>query len=78
MNTPAHIVRFEKLRQRGRWLYSVTTAISVALVIGAIQWFNGGLSWQSVALYALIGAVIAQIDWLVLSKRYRDYQHSPK
>ena len=38
---PAHIVRFEKLRERGRWLYIATTAGSVALVIGAIQWFNG-------------------------------------
>ena len=41
MEKPAHIVRFEKLRERGRWLYIATTAGSVALVIGALQWFNG-------------------------------------
>lgn len=77
MNKPAHIARFEKLRERGRWLYIGTTAFSVALVISAIQWYNGNLSLKSVGLYALIGAAIAQIDWLVLAKRYNDY-HNPK
>ena len=73
---PAHIVRFEKLRERGRWLYITTTAGSVALVIGAIQWFNGHFSWESVSLYAFAGAAIALVDWMVLSKRYRDYHDS--
>lgn len=73
---PAHIVRFEKLRNRGRWPYIVTTAGSVALVIGAIQWFNGHFSWKSVSLYALAGAAIALVDWMVLSKRYHDYHDS--
>ena len=77
MTKPAYIVRFEKLRERGRWIYISTTAFSVALVISAIQWYNNSLSWKGVALYALLGAVIAQIDWLVLAKRYNDY-HNPK
>lgn len=80
MNVPAHITRFEKLRQRGRIFYLLSTAFSVAGVITAIQWFNGGtdsLSWQSIGLYALAGAAIAQVDWLVLSKRY-DAHQNPK
>ena len=77
VDKPAHIVRFEKLRQRGRWLYIATTAGSVALVIGAIQWFNNHFSWESVSLYALAGAAIALVDWMVLAKRYNDY-HSAK
>ena len=76
MEKPAHIVRFEKLRERGRWLYIATTAGSVALVIGALQWFNGHFSWESVSLYAMAGAAIALVDWMVLSKRYRDYHDS--
>ena len=76
MEKPAHIVRFEKLRERGRWLYIATTAGSVALVIGALQWFNGHFSWESISLYAMAGAAIALVDWMVLSKRYRDYHDS--
>lgn len=75
---PAHIVRFEKLRERGRVLYIATTAVSVALVIGAIQWFNGRFSWESVSLYALAGAAIALVDWMVLAKRHHDYHNSTK
>ena len=37
MEKPAHIVRFEKLRERGRWLYIAPTAGSVALVTGELQ-----------------------------------------
>ena len=76
MNKPAHIIRFEKLRERGRWLYIGTTAASVALVIGAIQWFNGRFSWESVSLYALAGAAIALVDLMVLAKRYNDYHNT--
>ena len=81
VDKPAHIVRFEKLRERGRWLYIATTAGSVALVIGAIQWFNGHFSWESISLYAFAGAAIALVDWMVLAKRYNDYHigdHSTK
>ena len=76
MNKPAHIIRFEKLRELGRWLYIGTTAASGALVIGAIQWFNGRFSWESVSLYALAGAAIALVDWMVLAKRYNDYHNT--
>ncbi|MGL4767497.1 MAG: hypothetical protein ACRCV6_05400 [Formosimonas sp.] len=71
---PQHIIRFEKLQAKGRAFYILSTAFLVAILISAIQWFNnGGLNWQSVGLYALCGAVIAQVDWLWLAKRYRDF-----
>ena len=74
---PAHITRFEKLLSRGRLMYLLSTALSVAGVIAAIQYFNGQISYKSIALYALIGAVIAQVDWLVLAKRY-DKHNNPE
>ena len=70
---PAHISRFEKLMARGRLMYLLSTALSVAVVVGAIQAFNGQLSYKSLALYALVGAVIAQVDWLILAKRYQKH-----
>ena len=74
---PAQITRFEKLLSRGRLMYLLSTALSVAGVIAAIQYFNGQISYKSIALYALIGAVIAQVDWLVLAKRY-DKHNNPE
>lgn len=58
-------------------MYLLSTALSVAGVIAAIQYFNGQISYKSIALYALIGAVIAQVDWLVLAKRY-DKHNNPE
>ena len=73
---PAHIARFEKLKARGRFLYLLSTALSVAGVISAIQIFSDGqLSYKSIALYALIGAVVAQVDWLILAKRYHAHNN---
>ena len=73
---PAHIARFEKLKARGRFLYLLSTALSVAGVIAAIQIFSDGqLSYNSIALYALIGAVVAQVDWLILAKRYHAHNN---
>ena len=73
---PAHIARFEKLKARGRFLYLLYTALSVAGVISAIQIFSDGqLSYKSIALYALIGAVVAQVDWLILAKRYHAHNN---
>lgn len=71
---PNHITRFEKLQVKGRAFYIISTAFLVATLIAAIQWFNSGRpDWRSVALYAFCGAVIAQVDWLFLAKRYRDF-----
>jgi Co/Zn/Cd efflux system component len=76
MSKPAHITRFEKLLARGRFLYLMSTALSVAGVIAAIQMFNDGqLSYKSIVLYALIGAIIAQVDWLILAKRYHKHNN---
>ena len=73
---PAPIARFEKRKARGRFLYLLSTALSVAGVIAAIQIFSDGqLSYKSIALYALIGAVVAQVDWLILAKRYHAHNN---
>lgn len=73
---PAYIERFNKLQQRGRWFYSVRTAISVALIILVIQWVDNRVSWKAVGLYGIVGALIAQIDWIFLARRYTTYQNS--
>ena len=76
---PNHIVRFEKLQTKGRLFYIVSTAFLVAALISAIQWFNNNQpDWRSVALYAFLGAVIAQIDWLFLAKRYQAFHQPPR
>ena len=74
---PAHIMRFENMKKHGRALYLLSTAFSVAGVIAAIQLFSGKpFSVKTIALYAFIGAVVAQLDWLRLKKRY-DKHNSP-
>lgn len=76
MKPSPQLTRFEKMRRRGRVFYLMSTALSVAGVITAIQWFmKGTLSWKAIALYALLGAVVAQVDWLVLDRRYRGRQN---
>ncbi len=67
---PTDILRFENLKKRGRALYIFSTAFSVAGVIAAIQLFNGALSIKVIVVCAFVGAVIAQMDWLRLKKRY--------
>ena len=75
---PAHIARFEKLKARGRAMYLLSTALSVAGLIAAVQYFGSGqFSLESIALYALIGAVVAQVDWLILAKRYQQHNTPP-
>lgn len=75
---PPHIVRFEKLMAKGRLVYVLGTALLVAVLIAFIQFASGnGVTWQSVGLYAIIGAVIAQVDWLILAKRYNDFNNPP-
>lgn len=75
---PPYVIRFEKLMAKGRLFYIVSTAFLVAVLISFIQYFGGsGISWQSIGLYALIGAVIAQVDWLFLAKRYNDFTNPP-
>ena len=76
---PNHSLRFEKLLVKGRWFYIISTAFLVAVLITAIQWYSKGQpDWRSVGLYAFLGAVIAQIDWLILSRRYRDFNDPSK
>ena len=75
---PAHIIRFEKLQAKGRLVYILGTALLVAVLISFIQYLGDSvLSWKIVVLYAFIGAVIAQVDWLILAKRYHDFNHPP-
>lgn len=75
---PAHIIRFEKLLAKGRGIYVVGTAFLVAVLISFIQFLSGtAMTWQSIAWYALLGAVIAQVDWLILARRYNHF-NNPK
>lgn len=75
---PAHIIRFEKLMAKGRLTYVLGTALLVAVLISFIQYLGDNVvSWKSVAMYAFIGAVIAQVDWLILAKRYNDFNNPP-
>ena len=73
---PAHIVRFEKMMARGRALYLISTGLMVAGVIAAIQFSSQqSLSYKTIALYALVAMVIAQVDWLIMARRYRKHQN---
>ncbi|TDR32534.1 hypothetical protein [Hydromonas duriensis] len=75
---PAHIIRFEKLLAKGRLVYILSTAMLVAVLITFIQYLGDrAISWQGVGLYAFMGAVIAQIDWLILAKRYEAFNNPP-
>lgn len=75
---PAYVIRFEKLMAKGRLSYVLGTALLVAVLISFIQYVAGeSLSWKGVALYAFLGAVIAQVDWLILAKRYNNFSNPP-
>ena len=75
---PAYVIRFEKLMDKGRLSYVLGTAVLVAVLISFIQYLAGEmLSWQGIALYAFLGAVIAQVDWLILARRYRHFSNPP-
>lgn len=75
---PAHIIRFEKLLAKGRGVYVIGTAFLVAVLISFIQFIGGSaMTWQSIGLYAFFGALIAQIDWLILARRYNRFNSPP-
>lgn len=75
---PAYVIRFEKLLAKGRLRYVLGTALLVAVLIAFIQYVSGqALTWEGIALYAFVGAVIAQVDWLVLAHRYNHFNNPP-
>ena len=75
---PAYVIRFEKLLAKGRLRYVLGTALLVAVLIVVIQYVSGqALTGEGIALYAFVGAVIAQVDWLVLALRYNHFNNPP-
>lgn len=73
------VQRFERLKKRGQLRYVLTTAVMVALLIGAVQFFmNGELAPRMIMYYALIGAVVAQLDWRISKWQYDKQMLPPK
>ena len=46
-------------------------------ILRVVGFGSGQFSLKSIALYALIGAVVAQVDWLILAKRYQQHNTPP-